>query len=58
MLGGVPVVIGEPLQVDRLVRLCPLYMKYGPLDLHTHFGCRRNISAKTENSVRVYSEES
>jgi len=32
-------------------------MKYDPLDLHAHFGCRRNISAHRENSVSIYSEE-
>jgi hypothetical protein len=32
-------------------------MKYDPLDLHAHFGCRGNISAHTEHSVSRYSEE-
>jgi hypothetical protein len=60
MTCGAPIIIVEPLQVDLFVRRSVLFPKQttgDPLNLHAHFGYRRNISTNTGSSVSVYSEQ-
>ena len=60
MIFGAPIVIEKALYVNDFVHRSALRLKRigaDSLDLHTHLGCRRNISTNTEPSVCVYSEE-